>query len=1242
VAGESSGIIGASMPSDPSLFEPLSGSAEFRRLVETVRAGGPASVAGLVESSKALALRLLRRETGRPILLLVPDEARLDEYASDLAAFARLFEGPGAAARIIRFPALGADPYQGIPPHFRTACERASALSAAASGGWDFLIAPARALLTPLPAPEALLALRARVRVGERLDLDRFLGAAVEGGYRPEEMLGEAGEFSRRGGIVDIFPPGAERPFRIELEGEEIASIRTFDPDTQRSIGRVESIDIPPVVEAPLGRDARERLAIAASLWRDRLPSTTESRAWADRLDRLEAGEYVPGIEGLARVFLPGAGDLMAYARGAVRVVDEPDRTGEEVLSAVAEAESSRKSSPGCPLPPAGEIFLEPDAIRAQLRRADLRLTELRIAGEAALTFATQPSRNHGGRVLDFLREIAGHRVAGRRLVVFMSTRGTRERLGDIFRDYAVTYRTEGMETLPAPPTAPMGRAGTGRGIVREMRAGDGEIDPDLVVARFAPGDEAERADRPARGESPGGRAGPPTGPGEATDRWGGAPAIEIPPGDPVVLVECHLSHGFVMTELGLAVATEREIFGEEPRPAAAKRRKGAAFISDFRDLRPGDLVVHVDHGVGRYLGLSRPPGSPRDFMLLQYSDDARLYVPVDRLDLVQKFGGAEGESRALDKLGGPGWERVKTRVRKAIRDMTKELLDLYAKRKAIPGRAFSPDTPWQREFEDAFPYTLTPDQERAIADVKADLESDRPMERLLCGDVGYGKTEVAMRAAFKVVQDGAQVAVLAPTTVLAFQHWNTFRERFAAFPVTVEMISRLRTPREQKEVLARLADGKVDILIGTHRILSKDVRFRDLGLLVVDEEQRFGVAHKERLKQMSAGIDTLAMSATPIPRTLQMSLAGVRDLSVIETPPMNRLAIQTNLVPYNRGTVAAAIRGELRRGGQIYFVHNRIQSIHRIAAKIQELVPEARLAVTHGQLDARALEESMVRFLRRDFDILVSTTIIENGLDIPNVNTLVVNRADRFGLSQLYQLRGRVGRSDVRAYAYFIVPSRRTLTPIARRRLLALQEFSDLGAGFRIAALDLELRGAGELLGARQHGHIAALGFDLFLKMLEEAVREYQGEAPAPEAATFNLGVDIRLPDAYIPEPNLRLALYKRIASAAGDEELAEIRAEIEDRYGTLPAPGENLFAVAGLKIEAGRLGVKSVEFGEGRLAFRFQDRPVVSPDRVISFLGRQGSATLTPTGILKVPAPAAAPARIEAARVVLKALAS
>jgi transcription-repair coupling factor (superfamily II helicase) len=755
--------------------------------------------------------------------------------------------------------------------------------------------------------------------------------------------------------------------------------------------------------------------------------------------------------------------------------------------------------------------------------------------------------------------------------------------------------------------------------------AGDGgEIDPDLVVTSWRP-------DAEPRGLEEG-------GPSFARRP---SPVPEIPPGEPIVMIDCGLNHGFVLTDIGLVVVTEREIFGEEVRAAPEKRRKGAAFISDFRDLKPGDLVVHVDHGVGRYQGLARPPASPRDFMLLQYADDARLYVPVDRLDLVQKYGAGDGSSRSLDKLGGPGWERVRGRVKKAVRDMTKELLELYATRKAIAGRPFTSDTAWQREFEDGFPFVLTPDQERAIAEVKADLESEKPMERLLCGDVGYGKTEVAMRAAFKVVQDGSQVAILAPTTVLALQHSRTFRERFAPFPVTVEMLSRLRTPREQKDVVARLAEGKVDILIGTQRLLSKDVVFRDLGLLIVDEEQRFGVAHKERLKQMSIGIDTLAMSATPIPRTLQMSMAGVRDLSVIETPPMNRLAIQTNLLPYNRGTVAAAIRSELHRGGQVYFVHNRVESIHRIAARIQELVPEARFAVTHGQMDVRSLEGTMVRFLRGDIDVLVSTTIIENGLDIPRVNTLIVNRADRFGLSQLYQLRGRVGRSDVRAYAYFIVPSRRTLTPLARRRLLALQEFSDLGAGFRIAALDLELRGAGDLLGARQHGHIAALGFDLYMKMLEEAVREYEGAAPIPEAATFNLGVDIRIPDTYVPEPNLRLALYKRIASARGAEELGEIRAEVEDRFGKLPRSGANLFDLAGLRLEAGRLGVRTVEFAEGRLAFRFIEKPAVSPERVIRFLGRQGFASISPTGLLSVPAPPDPDARIEAARVVLQGLA-
>ena len=537
--------------------------------------------------------------------------------------------------------------------------------------------------------------------------------------------------------------------------------------------------------------------------------------------------------------------------------------------------------------------------------------------------------------------------------------------------------------------------------------------------------------------------------------------------------------------------------------------------------------MVHVDHGVARYLGLGRPKGGSlnRDFMMLEFSGGDRLFVPVDRLDLVQKYSGVAGKAPRVDRLGGPGWERVKKRVRKSVESMARELLELYAKRGAARGHAFGPDTPWQQELESSFAFELTPDQHRAIGEIKHDMESDRPADRLLVGDVGFGKTELAVRAAFKAVMDGRQVAILTPTTVLAFQHFETFRSRFASFPVRVEMVSRFRTAAEIKKVLEDLRLGAVDVLIGTHRLLSKDVEFKSLGLLVVDEEQRFGVRHKEKLKKMSVGVDVLSMTATPIPRTLQMSLAGVRDLSVIETPPPGRTAIQTYIIPFRKQVIAQAIRQEIRRDGQVFFVHNRIETLPALIRGIRELVPEARTAMGHGKMNERELEDVMLKFIAGEIDVFCTTTIIENGIDIPRANTIVVNRADRFGMAQLYQLRGRVGRSHLPAYAYFVVPSRQHLGGEARKRLRALQEFSDLGAGFRLAAADLEIRGAGELLGSRQHGHIAALGFDMYCQMLERAVQEMRGEAPVErKPANLHLGVDIKITGKFLPDAADRL----------------------------------------------------------------------------------------------------------------------
>jgi transcription-repair coupling factor (superfamily II helicase) len=705
-----------------------------------------------------------------------------------------------------------------------------------------------------------------------------------------------------------------------------------------------------------------------------------------------------------------------------------------------------------------------------------------------------------------------------------------------------------------------------------------------------------------------------------------------------VVVTTGQLSRGFQLRDAHFRIFAETDLFEEERRAAERRRSASRTFLSDFRDLKVGDLVVHVDNGIGRFVGLKKIAAgaglAPQEFMELRYAGDDKLFVPLERLDLVQKYTG--GAAPALDKLGGTTWEKAKTRVKKAMRDMAEELLKLYAARKAVTGHAFSPDSHWQQEFGDAFEYDLTPDQQTAIADITRDLESTTPMDRLLCGDVGYGKTEVAMRAAFKVVMDGKQVAILAPTTVLAFQHYRTIVSRFAGFPVKAEMISRFRTKPEQKEILAQLASGQLDIIVGTHRLLSKDVSFRDLGLLVVDEEQRFGVTHKERIKQMRKKVDVLTMTATPIPRTLNMSLAGIRDMSVIETPPRDRLSIQTQVVKFDADIIGRAIRTEIERGGQVFLVHNRVESIHSIANLVTRLVPEARLTIGHGQMGEDALERVMVDFVAHKFDVLVATTIVENGLDIPNANTIIVNRADRYGLAQLYQLRGRVGRSDRRAYAYLLIPPEQTLSPIARRRLAAIREFSDLGSGFRIAALDLEIRGAGNLLGGEQSGHIEAVGFDMYLKLLEDTIRELKGEDLEDERrAAVNLRLDLRIDEAYIPDMNQRLSAYRRLANARSLHEVDALLDELRDRYGAAPVSVRNLAEYARVRLMADRIGLESVDREGQVVVLKFRQDARIDPALLLRLVQDRGDLTLLPPAVLRLDLEAS-PARPAGAAIV------
>jgi transcription-repair coupling factor (superfamily II helicase) len=682
-----------------------------------------------------------------------------------------------------------------------------------------------------------------------------------------------------------------------------------------------------------------------------------------------------------------------------------------------------------------------------------------------------------------------------------------------------------------------------------------------------------------------------------------------------------NLSRGFRLPDAGLQIFAEADVFEEDRRAPDRRRSAAKAFLSDLRDLKIGDFVVHVDHGIGVFVGLKKigVGDSEQEFLELRYAGDDKLFVPVERLDLVQKYTGAN--KPPIDRLGGTSWERVKGRVKKAMRDMAEELLKLYALRRAVPGHAFSADSHWQHEFEDAFEYELTPDQKTAIADIKRDMESSTPMDRLLCGDVGYGKTEVAMRAAFKTVMDAKQVAFLAPTTVLAFQHEKTLKERFGGFPVRIDMVSRFRTKPEQQQILADLAAGKVDVIVGTHRLLSKDVQFRDLGLLVVDEEQRFGVSHKERIKQLRKKVDVLTMSATPIPRTLNMSLVGIRDMSIIETPPKDRLSIQTNVLKFDQQVICRAIRNELARGGQVYFVHNRVESIFSIGSLIQRLVPEARVVVGHGQMNEDALERAMLDFIAKKFDVLLATTIVENGLDIPNANTIIINRADRYGLSQLYQLRGRVGRSDRPAYAYLLIPPEENLSPVAKKRLAAIKEFSDLGSGFRVAALDLEIRGAGNLLGGEQSGHIDTVGFEMYMKLLEQTVRELKGEDIEDDVrATINLGVDLRIDESYVPDMNQRLMLYRKVAAARREEEIDRVLDEALDRYGPLPDSVLNLADYGRIRVMADTLGLDTID-REGRtVVLKFRPQAKVDPVRLVSLVRQRPDLTLAPPAAVRL----------------------
>ena len=1074
--------------------------------------GGEPVVLGVTDGAKAATLAALARESRAPMLVMVPKPQHADALVEELRAWL----GGAERDRVLLFPERDALPYERLTPDPDDIQRRLQVIDALATASVSapIVVACVAAVAQRTLTPEETSAATVALARGERLSLDALVRALDAGGYRMEPQVTAPGEASRRGGIVDVWPAAEELPLRIEFFGDEIESIRSFDPATQRSHGLRDAARIGPASEVLV--EASRRRGLAERMQIENLRGETRERFEHD-IDALHEGGPFEGEAYYAPYLAHGL--LLDHLPGdALLVLDEPADIAAVAKERDEQAEEARRELElrgelphGMPAP--HEHWDEVDRrLRAHERRLSLSrwATGEAEAGEheAAVRLPFGPAGSYGGRLRALAEELTQTLRRGQQVVI-VSTQS--RRLTQLLEEHDV-YALE---------TQAMAAPSLGRGAL--------------------------------------------------------------------TMINGSLPHGWTVGEegAGLTLLTDAEVFGFSKQRRAPPRR-GASREAFIAELTQGDYVVHIDHGIARFAGLVRRgiDGEEKEFLELQYAEGDRLFVPTEQVDRVSRYVGPSEHRPSLTRLGSQEWPRAKARVRRAVQELAKELLQLYAARELSHGHAFSPDTAWQAELEASFPYVETPDQVSVIRDVKHDMEAQRPMDRLVCGDVGYGKTEVAVRAAFKAVMDGMQVAVLVPTTVLAQQHFTTFRQRLAGFPVRVEMLSRFRSDKDQRRIVAEAADGRVDIVIGTHRLLQKDVSFKNLGLVIIDEEQRFGVAHKERLKQMRNEVDVLTLTATPIPRTLNMALTGIRDMSAIETPPEERLPIKTYVTEFDEHLVREAIQRELERGGQVYFVHNRVHNIDLIAAKVREIAPEAEVLVGHGQMPEEALEKVMLDFTEGKADVLVCTTIIESGLDIPNVNTIIINNADRFGLAQLYQLRGRVGRGAARAYAYLLYEKHRALSEVAQRRLQTIFEATELGAGFQIALRDLEIRGAGNLLGAEQSGQIGAVGFDLYVKMLHDAVEGLRalsrGEPPPPSHIPAPITIDVPLsayiPESYIGDLNLRLSLYQRMAAAEGEDAAADLERELHDRFGAPPPPVRNLLYIVRLRVMASRARIASI----------------------------------------------------------------
>jgi transcription-repair coupling factor (superfamily II helicase) len=1080
---------------------------------------------GLTPVAGAYVLSRLGHTLRCPLLLVTPDGDAAEGFLKDLTFFGAGDSGPsGPWSQLSGFPAHEILTFRPLGLDAEVSAARvAGAYLALTSREPFFLVASAAALREKLPPKSRLQDAWMYLVIGEEIPRQEFLRWLQNCGYERRPLVEDRGEFSVRGGIIDLFPPLYDRPVRLEFWGDTLESLRFFDPATQRSQELLEDLVVLPASEVILDDAAREQALQGRSKRRD-------PRFW----QHVQEGIHFSGIERHLAEFYPETHTLWDYLPPETLIVEwDPLNLAQSLENLAAEAVGE----------PSGWLDDAPwDARRAPFATVSCHVLPLGET-EGPGRFFIQTEKNEG-----LARELA---EAG----------GEDGRLAPALAQRLAEWQDHGQHVV----LVSLNRHRAQR--LAQLLAEEGlscELNPQ--------------------------------------PDWKAPRLVEITVGE--------VSGGFRLPAAGLIVLTEDEALGYRPEGRRRRETRPPQYLTSLGDLNEGDFVVHVDHGIGVYHGLVKLEAGAgvNDFLELAYQNSDRLFIPVDRLHLVQKYLGVEGVAPRMDKLGGKSWEKTKGRVKKAVEKIARELVELYAARRVLPGHAFSPPDPVFREFEATFSYEETQDQLQAIQEVLEDMAADKPMDRLICGDVGYGKTEVALRAAFKTAMDGFQVALLVPTTVLAEQHYDTFAKRLAPYPLEVRVLSRFKPPAEQKRLLNELAQGKIDIVIGTHRLLSKDVTCRNLGLLIIDEEQRFGVKQKEKLKEWRRTVDVLTLTATPIPRTLQLSLTGLRELSLINTPPENRRAIRTYLCRPEKAVIQAAIRRELARQGQVFFVHNRVRNLNVWARYVQEMVPEARVAMAHGQMPERQLEQVMVRFWRGDLDVLICTAIIEAGLDIPAANTIIINRAHTMGLAQLYQLRGRVGRSQAQAYAYLLVPEEAALPSEAQKRLKALMEFTELGSGFKIALHDLQIRGAGNLLGQAQSGHLAEVGYELYLQLLEEAIRHFKGEAPeeAPEPE-IRLPVAAYLPEDYVPDIQQRLALYRRLSGRLSPAMIDELEEEMLDRFGPIPVEGRELLRVVRTKERLRQMGISRLEVQNGFAVFQFAAPERLDLPRLLALLQKR-----------------------------------